>query len=137
IHPPAGPRGHVLIFEKWANAERTRAFMYDFGGPAGAPPRYRSLPFAGAQYNDGRVYNAYRYKNVIDDTTQPPDTSGAPRVALRQANGALLVKEGPLNAMWTTVAAGVEDFDLAGNRIGIRQAGSTSLLVKEGPLNAG
>ncbi len=58
------------------------------------------------------------------------------RVAVLQPNGALLVKEGPLNATWTTVANGVEDFDLDGNRIGIRQSGNITLLVKEGPLNA-
>ncbi len=135
IHPPAGPKGHVLIFEKWANAAQTSAWMYDFGG--GSAPRYRALPFPGAQYRDGRIYNAYRYKNIVDDTATTPSTGSGPvRVAVLQANGSLLVKEGPLNATWTKVADGVEDLDLSGDRIGIRQRNSGDLLVKEGPLNA-
>lgn len=54
------------------------------------------------------------------------------RVGVLVSGGALIVKQGPLSAGWTNQLAGVSQFSLSGDKIGILAGGTTH--VKEGTL---
>jgi murein DD-endopeptidase MepM/ murein hydrolase activator NlpD len=60
-------------------------------------------------------------------------SDGSDRVAALFGNS-LAVKDGPLNAAWTTVAQGVSAFDVSGDRLAALIG--SDLLVKDGALNA-
>ena len=59
----------------------------------------------------------------------------APRMGVITTNGTCLVKEGELNAAWTTIIGGATQIALSGNRIGVLTTEGT-LYLKEGGLGA-
>ena len=66
----------------------------------------------------------------------PSEASGCPRVAILYSDArSVLVKEGPLNATWTTVSGGASQVKIAGSRIGVLTPDGV-LFVKEGPVGA-
>ncbi|RAS57062.1 hypothetical protein C8D87_1281, partial [Lentzea atacamensis] len=55
--------GHVLIFDKWADASRTSYWAYEQ-----APPQtvYRKVPYP--YFNNNSSFKPYRYNKIVDDT---------------------------------------------------------------------
>ena len=73
--PDANHAGHTILFSKWANSNHTGFWGYAFGA---TPVKYEDFAFTDSNW-DGHspsLYNAYRYKNIIDDTAGTA-TSGA------------------------------------------------------------
>ncbi|MFD6229972.1 FG-GAP-like repeat-containing protein [Streptomyces sp. NPDC060232] len=63
----AGSSGHIVLFERWANSERTKYWGFDFT-PSGVHHRVYDYPY----YPGYGPYEPVRYKNIADDTTTPP-----------------------------------------------------------------
>ncbi|MFC9813700.1 FG-GAP-like repeat-containing protein [Streptomyces virginiae] len=63
----AGSSGHVVLFEKWANSDRTQYWGFDFT-PSGVHHRVYDYPY----YPGYGPYQPVRYKNIADDVTTPP-----------------------------------------------------------------
>ncbi|MGW9070465.1 FG-GAP-like repeat-containing protein [Streptomyces yangpuensis] len=62
-----GASGHVVLFEKWANSDRTQYWGFDFT-PSGVHHRVYDYPY----YPGYGPYAPVRYKNIVDDVTTPP-----------------------------------------------------------------
>ncbi|MFJ3637683.1 FG-GAP-like repeat-containing protein [Streptomyces sp. NPDC090112] len=63
----AGAGGHIVLFEKWANSDRTQYWGFDFT-PSGVHHRVYDYPY----YPGYGPYQPVRYKNIADDVTTPP-----------------------------------------------------------------
>ncbi|UQX02609.1 FG-GAP-like repeat-containing protein [Streptomyces sp. RerS4] len=63
----SGAGGHVVLFEKWANSDKTKYWGFDFT-PSGVHHRVYDYPY----YPGYGPYAPVRYKNIVDDTTTPP-----------------------------------------------------------------
>lgn len=76
--------------------------------------------------------------NGAGSTVTPvtPAPTVLPRIAALQADGTVKIKEGPLNAVWSSVATGgTKKVVVEGDRIGVLWHDGT-MSVKEGPTNA-
>jgi surface antigen len=88
-------------------------------------------------------WNARKGKLVYSDgvgcgAPKPaPNPASGPgtRIAIRKTDGQVVVKEGPLNATWATLADSAAQVELSGDRIAVRKTNG-AVVVKEGPLNA-
>lgn len=60
-NPSVDSYGHTLIFDKWANNERTYYWVYEQHGPTGTPTVYRQIPYP--HFNE-TAYDPYRYREV-------------------------------------------------------------------------
>ncbi|MEU6310044.1 VCBS repeat-containing protein [Streptomyces sp. NPDC047014] len=63
----SGSQGHVVLFEKWANSDRTQYWGFDFT-PSGVHHRVYDYPY----YPGYGPYQPVRYKNIAEDVTTPP-----------------------------------------------------------------
>ncbi|WP_436789548.1 peptidoglycan-binding protein [Yinghuangia sp. YIM S10712] len=66
FHNAANPAvgSHVIIFEKWADAARTKYVGYEQTPPG---TQHRTIPYA--YFNYASSYTPYRYKNIVDTGT--------------------------------------------------------------------
>lgn len=73
------PGEHTILFSKWADSSHASFWAYEFGA---TPVEYQRLYFSASTWDDHPVsaYNAYRYKNIIDDSAGTA-TSGAAHTA--------------------------------------------------------
>ncbi|MFE1554866.1 FG-GAP repeat domain-containing protein [Streptomyces sp. NPDC058734] len=62
-----GADGHVVLFEKWANGDKTQYWGFDFT-PSGVHHRVYDYPY----YPGYGPFTPVRYKNIVDDTTTTP-----------------------------------------------------------------
>lgn len=66
IAPYPGTAGHAIIFERWADAARTRYVGYEFGS---TPVLHHEIKYPHG--DDTRAFYNYRYRNIIDDSPAP------------------------------------------------------------------
>ncbi|MFH8887318.1 FG-GAP-like repeat-containing protein [Streptomyces sp. NPDC017949] len=80
----SGANGHIALFEKWANSEKTKYWGFDFT-PSGVHYRVYDYPYYG---NYGPFYPV-RYKNIADDSTtpKPPKPAGMTDLVSANING--------------------------------------------------
>jgi hypothetical protein len=78
----AGAAGHVMLFERWDDAQRTTYWVYEQAGDGGTKHRTHARSYNG--------YKPYRYKDIRDDApaVQHPYASGRV-VSGRSADGRL------------------------------------------------
>jgi hypothetical protein len=55
-----GDAGHVMLFEKWADAAHTTYWVYEQHGPNGTPTDHRT------HHKSYNGYKPYRYNNIVD-----------------------------------------------------------------------
>lgn len=60
--PKTGGYGHTLIFEKWANPERTSYWAYEQHGPDGSPTAHRIVQYP--YFKNDLAYIPHRYKSI-------------------------------------------------------------------------
>jgi hypothetical protein len=64
--PNSTTAGHTILFSKWGNSSHTSFWGYAFGA---TPIKYGSYSFTQSTWDSHSpsLYNAYRYKHIIDD----------------------------------------------------------------------
>ncbi|MFD8955287.1 C40 family peptidase [Streptomyces xanthophaeus] len=80
----SGVGGHVVLFEKWANSDKTKYYGFDFT-PSGVHHRVYDYPY----YPGYGPYYPVRYTNIADDTvvTPPVVPSGMTDLVAANLNG--------------------------------------------------
>ncbi|MFJ2779449.1 hypothetical protein [Kitasatospora sp. NPDC087315] len=71
LNDAAGKDGHIVLFDRWANAAHTSYLGYEFSGSG---VHHRTIPYPYfPEYIKGNGYAPVRNNSIVDDTTPPPD----------------------------------------------------------------
>lgn len=117
-----GADAHIALFVRWQNAVGGAAVVWEQAGGQAGP---RENVWSASKHS---TYGAFRYTGTRED---------GGRIAALGHNGRLLVKEGPVNASWSTLYdKDVVSARVAGDRVAILRNDGRAL-VKEGGLDAG
>ncbi|APU40827.1 FG-GAP repeat domain-containing protein [Streptomyces sp. TN58] len=118
-----GSSGHIVLFEKWANSERTKYWGFDFT-PSGVHHRVYDYPY----YPGYGPYAPVRYKNVADDVTAPPAPKpGMTDLVAANVNGDavddVVGVEASTGKLWLYKGASNGTIASGGNRVEIGSGG--------------
>ncbi|MGW6782518.1 FG-GAP-like repeat-containing protein [Streptomyces sp. NPDC054987] len=118
-----GSSGHIVLFEKWANSERTKYWGFDFT-PSGVHHRVYDYPY----YPGYGPYAPVRYKNIADDVTAPPAPKpGMTDLVAANVNGDavddVVGVEASTGKLWLYKGASNGTIASGGNRVEIGSGG--------------
>ncbi|MGK5731845.1 hypothetical protein ACSNOG_20110, partial [Streptomyces sp. URMC 124] len=71
LNPKSGRYGHVVLFEKWANADHTKYVGYELSGSGNV--QHHELPYPYWPGRDTGSYYPVHNKSVVDDVQLPAD----------------------------------------------------------------
>ncbi|MFB7620876.1 hypothetical protein ACFC1F_42320, partial [Kitasatospora sp. NPDC056181] len=71
LNDAAGAKGHVVLFDRWADAAHTSYVGFEFSG-SGVHHRTIPYPYFPDYIPAGTSYKPVRNNSIVDDTTPPP-----------------------------------------------------------------
>lgn len=136
MHLSLGDAGGAKSTSWWQssmNGHRDTPTSGSGSTPVAAPPRIATVAATSVRVKEGAI--GASWTPVIGSVDIAEVVTTPTRIAVLTKDGRVFLKDGPINAPWAQIAAGVVDVDLAEDRIGIVTADGAAL-VKEGPYDA-